>query len=69
MMAADLYYERATEFLLSAEKVSDPNKREAMQELAYCWLRLAERADDYWRDASKHPPRRSSGVGLLHSHR
>jgi hypothetical protein len=49
MNPADPYYVRAIEFLALAENSSDLQERKALRELAFCWLRLSEHADEYWR--------------------
>jgi hypothetical protein len=53
---ADLYHQRAVECLRMADEMTDPRKREVMQELALSWLSVSERAEEYWRrQASTRP--------------
>jgi hypothetical protein len=52
----ELYHQRAVECLLMSDEMADPHERETMRELAVSWLRLSERAEEYWRRASKRYP-------------
>jgi hypothetical protein len=52
----ELYHQRAVECLLMSVEMADPHERETMRELAVSWLRLSERAEEYWRRASKRYP-------------
>jgi|GraSoiStandDraft_54_1057290.scaffolds.fasta_scaffold1225078_1 hypothetical protein len=45
----ELYHQRAVEFLLMSDEMPDLRKRKVMRELAISWLRLSERAEEYWR--------------------
>jgi hypothetical protein len=46
MSAVDRYQQRAVECFSLAEGFSDPRRREAMRQLAMCWLRLSEQANE-----------------------
>ena len=52
----ELYHQRAVECLLMSDEMADPHERETMRKLAVSWLRLSERAEEYWRRASKRYP-------------
>jgi hypothetical protein len=52
----ELYHQRAVECLLMSDEMADPHEREVMRELAVSWLRLSERAEEYWRRASRRYP-------------
>ena len=47
----ELYHQRAIEWLLMSNEMADAHEREVMRELAMSWLRLSERAEEYWRQA------------------
>jgi len=57
MTPGDVYYARATEFLGSAEHVTDIEEREALHKLAASWFEISERASEY----SRHSPDRIAG--------
>jgi hypothetical protein len=42
----DFYQQRAVECFVLADQISDLQEREVMHELAHCWLRLFERANE-----------------------
>jgi hypothetical protein len=44
--SADIYQQRAVECYSLAEDFSDPRRREAMRQLAICWLHLSEHANE-----------------------
>jgi hypothetical protein len=46
MKPSDFYHKRAVECLLLGDEMSDLHEREVMHELAACWLRLVERAEE-----------------------
>jgi hypothetical protein len=46
MSSPDLYQQRAVECYSLAEVFSDPHRREIMRQLAICWLRLSEKAEE-----------------------
>jgi hypothetical protein len=46
MTPTDFYQLRAVECFMLAERISNPQEREVMHELALCWLRLLERANE-----------------------
>jgi hypothetical protein len=46
MSSPDLYQQRAVECYSLAEVFSDPHRREIMHQLAICWLRLSEKAEE-----------------------
>jgi hypothetical protein len=46
---ADLYHQRAVECLLMSSEMVDPDERKIMHDLALSWLRVSERAKEYWR--------------------
>jgi hypothetical protein len=52
----ELYHQRAVECLLMSDAMADQHEREVMRELAISWLRLSERAEEYWRRASRRYP-------------
>jgi hypothetical protein len=52
----ELYHQRAVECLLMSDEMADQHEREVMRELAISWLRLSERAEEYWRRASRRYP-------------
>jgi hypothetical protein len=54
MKPSDYYHKRAEECLLLGEEMSDLHEREVMHELAACWLRLVERAEE---KSGKNPKR------------
>ena len=46
MTPTDFYQLRAVECFMLADQMSDLQEREVMHELALCWLRLLERANE-----------------------
>lgn len=52
----ELYHQRAVECLLMSDAMADQHEREIMRELAISWLRLSERAEEYWRRAPMRYP-------------
>jgi hypothetical protein len=52
----ELYHQRAVEYLLMSDQMSGPHERKVMRELAISWLRLSERAEEYWRQPSMRYP-------------
>ena len=46
MTPAEFYQLRAVECFTLADQMSDRQEREVMHELALCWLRLLERANE-----------------------
>jgi hypothetical protein len=46
MTPSDFYQLRAVECFTLAERISDPQERGVMHELALCWLRLLARASE-----------------------
>jgi hypothetical protein len=53
MKPSDFYHKRAVECLLLGDEMSDLHEREVMHELAACWLRLVERAEERKRQNSE----------------
>jgi hypothetical protein len=47
MIPSDIYQQRASECLRSADASSDIAERTRWRELALCWLRLSERAEEF----------------------
>jgi hypothetical protein len=47
----ELYHQRAVECLLMSDGMADLHKRAVMRELGISWLRISERAEEYWRQA------------------
>ena len=52
MTPAEFYRQRATECFALADQISDPREREITHELALCWLRLLDRANENGRQAA-----------------
>jgi hypothetical protein len=52
MTPSEFYHKRAVECLLLGDEMSDLHGREVMHELAACWLRLVERAEEKRRQNS-----------------
>jgi hypothetical protein len=50
-MPTDVYQERASECLRRASDSPDMDDRRALRELALCWLRLSDRAEEFRNDA------------------
>ena len=50
-MPRDAYQQRASECLRLAERCMTLEERATWRELAVCWLRLSERADEFHRRA------------------
>jgi len=48
MTKAEIYRNRAIEFLALADEASDPEEREALRTFACCCFQLSERAEKYW---------------------
>jgi hypothetical protein len=46
MTSSEFYQLRAVECFTLAERISDPQERGVMHELALCWLRLLARASE-----------------------
>jgi hypothetical protein len=46
-MSMDAYHERASECLRLAASSPDIDDRRALRELALCWLRLSDRAEEF----------------------
>ena len=46
-MPTDVYQERASEALRRASASPDMDDRRALRELALCWLRLSDRAEEF----------------------
>jgi hypothetical protein len=46
MTPTDFYQLRAVECFMLADQISDLQEREVMHELALCWLRLLDRANE-----------------------
>ena len=46
-MLTDVYQERASEGLRRASDSPDMDDRRALRELALCWLRLSDRAEEF----------------------
>ena len=46
-MPTDVYQERASECLRRAVASPDMDDRRALRELALCWLRLSDRAEEF----------------------
>jgi hypothetical protein len=46
MTPTDFYQLRAVECFMLADHISDLQEREVMHELALCWLRLLDRANE-----------------------
>jgi hypothetical protein len=47
IMSTDAYQERASECLRLAASSPDIDNRTALRELALCWLRLSDRAEEF----------------------
>ncbi|MGA7486079.1 MAG: hypothetical protein WBW74_03940 [Xanthobacteraceae bacterium] len=47
MIPSDVYHQRASECLQFAEGTSDIEERTRWRELALCWLRLSEYAEQF----------------------
>jgi hypothetical protein len=47
MIPSDVYQQRASECLQLAERSSDISERTRWRELALCWLRLSEYAEQF----------------------
>jgi hypothetical protein len=50
MVVQDAYQQRASECLRFAEQSFDDKDRKTWRELALCWLRLSEHADQFRRE-------------------
>jgi hypothetical protein len=52
MTPTDFYQLRAVECFMLADQISDLQEREVMHELALCWLRLLDRANEIRQQAA-----------------
>jgi len=53
MTPTDFYQLRAAECFMLADQISDLQEREVMHELALCWLRLLDRANETRQQANR----------------
>ena len=60
MILLDAYQQRVSDCLQSVERSHDVDVRTAWRELALCWLRLSDHAEQFRRkaDAFRRDPRR-----------
>ncbi len=59
-MRIDIYQERASECLRLASDSPDMDDRRALRELALCWLRLSDRAEEFRNHAEDDAPFRAA---------
>jgi hypothetical protein len=53
MTPTEFYQLRAVECFMLADQISDLQEREVMHELALCWLRLLDRANETRQQANR----------------